>query len=151
MIFGKARKSDLVEILKLVEKDFSYTGFDRKKLEQRLSDSDLAVFRLSLGKRLAGFSEIEFFDDGSARLNAISVAEELRGRDLGKKLLDLTVRELRKTDVERVFLLVKRDNVIAKNLYAQCGFRFAGLHDRTIDNSAIERMELEINPEMIAN
>ncbi|MBI4053349.1 MAG: GNAT family N-acetyltransferase [Candidatus Diapherotrites archaeon] len=151
MIFGKARKEDLQEILRMVEKDFAYTGFDLKKLEKRLSDSTLTMFRLSLDKRLAGFSEIEFFPDGYARLNAISIDEKLRGKNLGKRLLGLTIAELKKSDVEKVFLLVKRENAVAKSIYSRVGFRFAGFHDSKIENSTVERMELELSRPAIAN
>lgn len=66
------------------------------------------------------------FNSG-AKINAISVIPEKRGKGLGKKLLKETVAILQKNvNIKNIYLDVVKDNIVAINLYKKIGFEKTG-------------------------
>ncbi len=49
----------------------------------------------------------------------------MRGRGLGRRLLDATMQQLRERNVNAVHLMVRPDNERARSLYLSRGFREA--------------------------
>jgi len=66
------------------------------------------------------------FNSG-AKINALSVLPEKRGRGLGSELLKEVVATLQKNvHIKNIHLDVVKDNVIAVNLYKEVGFKKVG-------------------------
>lgn len=66
------------------------------------------------------------FNSG-AKINALSVLPDKRGKGLGKKILKETVATLQKNvNIRNIYLDVVKDNVIAINLYKELGFEKTG-------------------------
>ena len=62
-----------------------------------------------------------------AKINALSVLPEWRGKGLGRKLLEKVIATLAKNHViKNIYLEVVKDNVTAVNLYKGVGFKKTG-------------------------
>lgn len=55
-------------------------------------------------------------------LYGIEVAEQQRGKGIGSILIKELLENLKNKHIEQVFLKVAKNNTIALNLYAKCGF-----------------------------
>ena len=71
-------------------------------------------------------SESVNFHSG-AKINAIAVLPDMRGKNLGKKLLEETITALQKnTNIKNIYLDVVKNNIVAINLYKKIGFEKIG-------------------------
>jgi ribosomal protein S18 acetylase RimI-like enzyme len=71
-------------------------------------------------------AESKNFNSG-AKINALAILPEMRGKGLGKALLTEVVTTLQKnTQIKNIYLEVVKDNVIAVNLYKEIGFEKIG-------------------------
>jgi GNAT superfamily N-acetyltransferase len=55
-------------------------------------------------------------------LRSFEIKDEFRNNGYGKKLFSSTITETKKFNVEYLFLICKKDNFIAKNMYQKNGF-----------------------------
>lgn len=62
-----------------------------------------------------------------ADIQTIAVREPLRGRGLGRALLQFGLSQAQLHGVQEVFLEVREDNVAAQNLYTSVGFEILGV------------------------
>jgi len=60
---------------------------------------------------------------------------------IGKELLEYASYFLEKKRIEKIILLVKKENTVAKKLYKLIGFKFTKMHNKKIENSIIEVWE----------
>jgi [ribosomal protein S18]-alanine N-acetyltransferase len=89
----------------------------------RRSDSDLFVAELR--GAVAGYSVFWAVTD-QGELGNVAVAEEYRGRGLGRALVDAVLERAAERSVHEIFLEVRRSNDGAQNLYRTLGFTQVG-------------------------
>lgn len=89
----------------------------------RRSDSDLYVAELR--GEVAGYSVFWAVTD-QGELGNVAVAEQYRGRGIGRTLVDAVLERAVERGVNEIFLEVRRSNDCAQNLYRTIGFREAG-------------------------
>ena len=89
----------------------------------RRSDSDLFVAELR--GAVAGYSVFWAVTD-QGELGNVAVAEEYRGRGIGRTLVDAVLERAAERGVHEIFLEVRRSNDGAQNLYRTLGFAQVG-------------------------
>ncbi|MFA5606200.1 MAG: ribosomal protein S18-alanine N-acetyltransferase [Leucobacter sp.] len=67
---------------------------------------------------------------GDGDVQTIAVTPSARGRRLGRRLMDALLEEAARRGARQVFLEVRADNPIARNLYATLGFQEIGVRPR---------------------
>src|SRR3989344_9662438 len=113
----KAEPRDAAELDFIISREFSYKRLSRDKIAERMKRPEIAVFKKLEGSEMAGFVEIESAGE-IGLVNAISVKGKFRKKGFGKELLNHAAGELRKAGASVARLLVKKDNIAAKKLYA---------------------------------
>jgi len=83
--------------------------------------STLYVLKEVPGKRVLGYSCFWSLS-GEVQLVNIAVHPDLRGRGLGRRLLDHLLLEAESREAERIFLEVRPSNWAAIGLYERLGF-----------------------------
>ena len=83
------------------------------------------------------------FNSG-AKINALAVLPENRGRGLGKELLEEVVATLQKNHlIKNIYLEVVKDNIVAVNLYKEIGFEKVGeLKSMFTKNNTLMNIEI---------
>ncbi|MDP6670968.1 MAG: N-acetyltransferase [archaeon] len=147
MKIEKASEKDLREITQLISKDFPYVKRGLGKFKELINAGQIIIFKVVEKEKILGFCEVQFVEEGIARINGLSVKETWQGKGIGAKLLDHTLKFLSEKNIERTVLLVKQSNKRAKAMYEGRGFKFIGLYHRKLDNKVVEEMELGISGE----
>lgn len=140
----KAGISDIPNILLLLKKEFPYVDADSKTMAERMEKSHIFIYKLVEKKEFLGFIDMQLLSFNRARINGLAVAEDARGNNFGKKLLEFGIDFLKKKNVKRIRLLVKEENGRAQKLYKEAGFDFVGLYHENLEGSIIEEMELSL-------
>jgi ribosomal protein S18 acetylase RimI-like enzyme len=123
----------------IIKREFPYTEFTPKKIEERMNDSKYIILIAKQSNIETGFAEMELFlDKKEARLNAIYVEDGWRDQGVGTMLVEHCINECKHKKIQRLFLLVKSDNVGAKHLYEKLEFEFEKMHNKIIDASKVE-------------
>ncbi len=147
MRIERASEEDLREISQLISREFPYVERSPEKFGKMVGQGRVVIFKAVEKREILGFSEVQFVEEGIARINGLSVKESWQGKGIGAKLLDHTLKFLEEKSVERVVLLVKQSNERAKAIYESRGFKFIGLYHRKLDNAVVEEMELGLGTE----
>jgi ribosomal protein S18 acetylase RimI-like enzyme len=136
----KVKEKDVDEIVEFVNFFFPYTNLDKEKILAKLKNSNFFLLKHHQKNIVTSFAELEFFPEiGEARLNAIFVEEAWRGQRIATKLLHKCIHEAkRKKKIHRIFLLVKKSNKPAKELYKKNGFKFEKIHEKIIEGEEVE-------------
>ncbi|MBN2067642.1 MAG: GNAT family N-acetyltransferase [Candidatus Diapherotrites archaeon] len=140
-------EEDLPEIISLINQEFPYVSISIEKIRKKIADGKISLFKAVEGKRLLGFIEAEFLEEGIARINGVTVKPGERNQGIATALVEHTLEFLKKRQVKRIILLVKQGNEEAKSIYRQKGFKFIGLYHREIDQAVVEEMELDLSGE----
>ena len=140
-----AKKEDAQWIDSIIKVEFSYIDLNKRRIIEKIKDSNFNILIARQGNIQVGFCETEFFLlKHEARLNAIFVEDAWRGRGIGKTLISQTINDCKHKKIQKIFLLVKEENINAKKLYEKTNFEFVGMHDKIIDASNIEVWEQKI-------
>jgi ribosomal protein S18 acetylase RimI-like enzyme len=131
-------KKDLGEISFLLKEEFPYVQKQSWSVSEKLSNPSFLLLKASDEKGFVGFIEVEFMESSIARINGLAVKKDFRRRGYANKLVDYTLGVLEEFEIEKVLLLVKKSNVVAKRLYESKGFYCAGLHCKKIEGEGIE-------------
>lgn len=139
MRISKANQEDVDWINSIIKKEFPYTHLTPKKISEKISSKDYLIILTKQDKNKIGFAEIQYLFNGKkARLNGIFVLQEHRNKGIGKKMIKHLIRKLKKNKINELFLLVKKENEIAKKLYKSIDMIFDRIHDKKIEGSTIE-------------
>ncbi|MFA5931456.1 MAG: GNAT family N-acetyltransferase [archaeon] len=145
MEIEKAKASEAEWLDEMIKQEFPYTTFTPDKIIERINDSKHLVLVSKQKNILTGFAELEFFPDKKeARLNAVFVDDGWRDQKIGTALVEQCINECKHKKVQRLFLLVKKDNLGAKHLYDDVGFNFEKMHDKIIDESEVEIWAIKV-------
>jgi ribosomal protein S18 acetylase RimI-like enzyme len=160
--YASATEQDLGSLLTLfrnasTESDYMAIGeiTDMDTLKKVLSNKNLIHFFCYVDDIPVAYCQVIYkaesvnFRSG-AKINAVSVLPEQRGKGVGKALLESVVAELQKNStIKNIHLEVVKDNSIAIGLYKELGFEKVGelkslftKHDTLLD---IEIYSLLVN------
>ncbi len=138
-IFVPAKESDISWLNNVIKDQFPYTVFCEHDIAQKISDDSFFVWCAYQNNIQLGFIEAQFFlENNSCRLNAVWVEDSFRRNGVATNLIKKVIRECMKRNIPELFLLVKEENIAAKELYKKMGFTFKQIHDKIIDNSKVE-------------
>lgn len=76
----------------------------------------------------------------------VAVADSLRGRGVGRRLLDFFLRKVRDQRGGRVVLEVRSGNEAARALYSRCGFTTVGLRRAYYGDTGEDALVMEWSP-----
>lgn len=140
-----AKKEDVEWLDEVIRIEFPYTEFSKNKIAGKINDTNFDILIARQGNIQVGFSESELFVlKKEARLNAIFVEDAWRDQGIAKAMIAQTINDCKHKKIQKLFLLVKEENISAKKLYEKTGFKFTGMHDKVIDDSNIEVWEQQI-------
>ncbi|MGI6589850.1 MAG: GNAT family N-acetyltransferase [Candidatus Iainarchaeum sp.] len=138
-------EKDVEWLNKVIKTEFPYTKFDTKKISEKINSLDFCILVARQENIQIGFCETELFPQNQeARLNAIFVEDAWRGRGIGKTLIERAINKCKHKRIQKIFLLVKEENIAARNLYKKTKFVFKKIHHKKIDSSTIEEWEQKI-------
>lgn len=97
-------------------------------------------------ERICGTTAVSLKTPGRMHVSQVAIAPSMRGRGLGRKLLDLVVEFAKTSDAPKLTLFVYEDNASARRLYEGCGFVIAANDNvKTGPYGAMLSMELLLN------
>ena len=85
MKIAPAKKKDIPAIIGMIDSEFPYKGMTEKEMIDRIKGRKVFVFKTMVGKKVAGFIDIELQKKGKAMVNGISVLSEYRRKLIGEK------------------------------------------------------------------
>ena len=142
MLIKKITQNEFEQVQSLIKKEFPYVGVTDKKLENRLSQENTFIFTGHIKNKLVGFIDVSLFAN-FGMINGFCVNEKNRKLGIGTNLLGFGINFLKESGVQKIKLLVKKDNSTARKMYEQEGFTFLRVHPKKINDSEVEEMILE--------
>jgi ribosomal protein S18 acetylase RimI-like enzyme len=139
----KISEEDVQDMLSIINIEFPYTKFDEDSIRKKINSENFFLIKNHRNNILVGFLELEFFDK-DARLNAVFVGDVFRRQGIATKLLEKAFKECKKRKIKKIFLLVRKDNSVAKSFYENNDFVFSRIHDKEIDGCEVEVFERSI-------
>ncbi len=113
------------EFLGLEESIFHFPNLTRDDLASTFHDADRSVWVLNLRNRIAGFVSVSQHAEHPECwvIRDLGVSKTLRHKGWGRKLLLHAVHQLGLKDANRILLWVDYDNLPARRLYEEVGFK----------------------------
>jgi len=128
--------TDKEDLLKIFDDNFYWLicGIERKdynfdetfvnqiyKMENEIKDLKFLVAKEN--NKTYGFITYYFHNDEIGRIHLLSTDKEKRGIGLGEKLIRAGIEDMFKNEkIKRIFIMVRKENTRAKNLYNKVGF-----------------------------
>ncbi len=140
MIIIESEKKDFKEINKLVKTEFPYTKKKIKKTAFRMREGN-KIFLAKEKEEIFGFIEFRF-KGFTAELLGFAVKNKFQKKGVGEKLLSFFLEHCIEKGMKKISLIVKKENLNAKNLYKSKGFFKTKELKKKIDNAVIEEMQL---------
>ena len=139
MNIEKAKPSEAEWLDEIIRREFPYTEFNPEKIIDRINNPNYSILIVRQTNIMVGFLDLEFFTDkAEARMNAVYIEDAWRGKRLATALIEQAINECRHKKITRLFLLVKKDNEGAKQLYLDTGFAYEKMHDKIIEGNEVE-------------
>lgn len=141
---SEATPDDVPKLLAIITKEFPYLKTTARRVWDRIDNPYFMVLKMVDSRHgIIGFAEFQALDadNGIARLNAVAIKEEFRGKNHSKRLMKAALKKTRENGCRKVVLLVRVNNRKAKSLYRSLGFTKAGMYGRLIDGKKIEEWE----------
>jgi ribosomal-protein-alanine N-acetyltransferase len=123
-VVGDATPNDAAAIAALHRESFR-RGWSEDEIEALLVESDVIADSVRIGGTLVGFILSRVAAD-EAEILSIAVERSLRGRKLGRMLLQRNLQRLAGLGVASLFLEVDAGNAPALRLYTGMGFEEVG-------------------------
>ncbi len=119
------RPEQLDELLNLEDSIFHFPNLSREDLTASLEDSDRNVWVLTVEQRISGFVSVSQQADHPSCwvVRDLGVVKAIRNQGWGRNLLRHAIHQLQRRGAERVLLWVDYDNLPARRLYEEIGFR----------------------------
>ena len=123
----RVRKEDLSGMVELENRSFEFDLFTRKQYRYLIAKANSTAFVLTVGKVISGSAIVLWRKNSTkAHLYTIAVDPALQGRGLGKRLLEVCLKEARRRGCDRFSLEVRADNKRAISLYKKAGYEITG-------------------------
>lgn len=147
------RLEDLDAVCRLEEATFTM-AWRRSTFTGLLRREDAEILIAELEGEVIGYSVCWAVGD-QAELGNLAVAEEARGRGVGRRLLEAAMARARARGAAEIFLEVRASNLDAQRLYRSYGFdeiaRRGRYYTRPVEDALVLRARLdEDNGEPIA-
>ncbi|MCZ7409351.1 ribosomal protein S18-alanine N-acetyltransferase [Parvimonas micra] len=118
ILYRYAKNEDVFDILSLDEENFS-NNFDEKfYLEYIKSQRVIVAENENIIVGYVLFNQI--LDE--AEIYKIVVSKNFRKKQIAFKIVEFLLDELKKNNVKKIFLEVRKSNIPAISLYKKCGF-----------------------------
>jgi len=109
-----------------IEKASFTTPWSRGAFIKEVTENKLAFYTVAeIAGVIVGYAGVWLIVD-EGHITNIAVAPEYRGREIGKKILEELIRELKNRKILRVTLEVRESNEVAIGLYKSYGFIILG-------------------------
>lgn len=118
ILYRYAENKDVFDILSLDEENFS-NNFDEKFYLEYIKNQRIIVSENE--KSIVGYILFNQILD-EAEIYKIVVSKNFRNKQIAFKIMEFLLNELKKNDVKKIFLEVRKSNIPAINLYKKCGF-----------------------------
>lgn len=118
ILYRYAENKDVFDILSLDNENFSNNFKEAFYLEYIKNQRVIVAEKEENVIGYVIFNQI--LDE--AEIYKIVVLKELRKKQIAFKIIEFLLNKLKKTNVEKIFLEVRKNNIPAINLYKKCGF-----------------------------
>ena len=143
------RPADLPEVMRIERRSFTMPWQEStfRALMRRPSAALLtAELAGHAAKTVAGFSALWFAAD-EAELGDLAVDPDLRGRGIGRPLLEASIETARRRGAAVLYLEVRESNLAARTLYDGRGFetvgRRPGYYSEPREDACVMRLDLQ--------
>jgi len=116
------RAADLDRILEIENASFGKEAYDRKLFAYYFRECGGLFLVAERRKRIGGYM-VSCIARGRAELISIAVDPSERGRGAASRMMESTIRHLRRRAVPRLILMVRSSNLTARRFYEKYGFR----------------------------
>lgn len=118
ILYRYAENKDVFDILSLDKENFS-NNFKEEFYLDYIKNQRVIVAEKE--KKVIGYIIFNQILD-EAEIYKIVVLKDFRKKQVAFKIFDFLLNELKKSDVKKIFLEVRKSNIPAINLYKKCGF-----------------------------
>lgn len=118
ILYRYAENKDVFDILSLDNENFS-NNFDKAFYLEYIQNQRVIVAEKE--KNVIGYILFNQILD-EAEIYKIVVSKDFRKKQIAFKIMEFFQDELKKNDVKKIFLEVRKNNILAINLYKKCGF-----------------------------
>lgn len=118
ILYRYAENKDVFDILSLDKENFS-NNFKEEFYLDYIKNQRVIVAEKE--KKVIGYIIFNQILD-EAEIYKIVVLKDFRKKQIAFKIFDFLLNELKKSDVKKIFLEVRKNNIPAINLYKKCGF-----------------------------
>ena len=118
ILYRYAKNEDVFDILSMDEKYFS-NNFDEKFYLEYIKNQRVIVAENE--EHIVGYILFNQILD-EAEIYKIVVLKDFRKKQIAFKIFEFLLNELKKNNVKKIFLEVRKSNIPAINLYIKCGF-----------------------------
>ncbi len=131
VLIRRATDRDIPAIKRLAQSSQIAAHWSDQQYESILRANSLGLARLILVAEFARRSDVLGFLVARHlapewELENIAVAPDMRGKGIGKRLMQELIQQANDTNSESVFLEVRESNAVARSLYLKLGFRETG-------------------------
>ena len=118
ILYRYAENKDVFDILSLDNENFS-NNFEEAFYLEYIKNQRVIVAEKE--KNVIGYI---LFNQNlyEAAIYKIVVSKDFRKKQIAFKIMEFFQDELKKNDVKKIFLEVRKNNILAINLYKKCGF-----------------------------
>lgn len=118
ILYRYAKNEDIFNILSLDKENFS-NNFDEKFYLEYIKNQRVIVAEKE--KNVIGYILFNQILD-EAEIYKIVVSKDFRKKQIAFKIMEFLLNELKKNNIKKIFLEVRKSNIPAINLYKKCGF-----------------------------
>ena len=118
ILYRYAENKDVFDILSFDKENFS-NNFKEEFYLDYIKNQRVIVAEKE--KKVIGYIIFNQILD-EAEIYKIVVLKDFRKKQIAFKIFDFLLNELKKSDVKKIFLEVRKSNIPAINLYKKCGF-----------------------------
>lgn len=118
ILYRYAENKDVSDILSLDKENFS-NNFKEEFYLDYIKNQRVIVAEKE--KNVIGYILFNQILD-EAEIYKIVVLKDFRKKQIAFKIFEFLLNELKKSDVKKIFLEVRKSNIPAINLYKKCGF-----------------------------
>lgn len=120
-VVERAAKADADELYLIEKQVFVHSAWSFKSFESEFDLNDRFYYKIVYKGEILGFIGAWLSDDAFNILN-LAIKPEFRGLKLSKKLMKAVFDLSEDKSINKMFLEVRKSNVIAQNLYEKFGF-----------------------------
>jgi RimJ/RimL family protein N-acetyltransferase len=108
------------------------------------------IYAVALNDRMIGFSLLSVTDDDAEF--RIAIHPDWTGKGMGRKVTLATLKTgFRHLNLDKIHLIVRKNNPLASKLYTSIGFVTAGESVHTIQGKVIEFIDMNMSKEQFNN